>query len=262
MAAAVGPPIGAGTSPRSPSGPATGPQQSSGSSSDGSAPPLPAPSPDAAPPSVAPPPPPPVGPPPPSSTSPRPTERPPAARGNPGPSACRHTSGRGGLFLGGDRPLPPPTDTIQKINVYKDDNLKLTEGDCRRLRRRLAFAISKILGSVAPFCTHPEDRLRAAVEYLEDCVPRLALCESSWGACAVLSRGLRDRKPRRPRVSSGVAATAATAAAPAVPPVIPAAVVAASAATASAGDGGGTAMEATRQQQLAQQQLDFFSQLE
>jgi len=203
-----------------------------------------------------------LGHPPEFSASSSPAGLPSAGRRSPGPSACRRTSGRGRNFVGGDRPLPPPKEAIQKINIYKHDQLQLKDGDCRRLRRRLAFAIDKILGSTAPFCSHPEEQLRAAVDYLEDCVPRLALCESAWGACAVLSHGLRDRKPRPTRVRSGAATADPTEAGPAAAPVGPAAIVAAPAAAASAGVDGGNTMAATREQRLAQQQRDFFSQLE
>lgn len=50
---------------------------------------------------------------------------------------------------------------------------------------------------------HPSARssgkLCAAVQDIEAREPRLAQCESSWGACSVSSRSLRHRLPRKPR---------------------------------------------------------------
>ncbi|KAK1868621.1 hypothetical protein I4F81_011106 [Pyropia yezoensis] len=234
-------------------------------------PPPPPPPPDALPPV------PPEGPTPPLAApgAPRP---PPAAGRDAGPSARRRTSGRGGIFLGGDRPLDHPGRPLQKINVFKRQELQLTRADGRMVRTRVAFAIHQILRCTVPFCSHPEDRLRGAVEYLEGCLPRFALCESSWGACAVLSRGLRHRQLQQRRRSSRRASAAAVAAAdgPAAAPVglaaaaprdgnpAVAAAAAASVAPAAAaeGNGGGAAIVETREQQLAQQQLAFFSELE
>lgn len=154
----------------------------------------------------------------------------PASRGYAGPSAHRHTSGRGGLFFAGDRPLPPPQVSIQKINVFKDKDLQLTARDRRRLRTGVVFAINQVLRSTASFCTHPEDRQRTAVVYLEGRAPSLAMCESAWAACAVLSRGLRHRRIQQRRQMAGSAAVEAgtTGAAP-------------SAAAAAAGTGGSAA---------------------
>lgn len=214
----------------------------------------------------------------PASAAPGAPRPPPAAGRDAGPSARRRTSGRGGIFLGGDRPLDLPGRPLQKINVFKRHELQLTRSDARKVRTGVAFAIHKILRSTVPFCSHPEDRLRAAVEYLEGRLPRFALCESSWGACAVLSRGLRHRQLQQRRRSSCRASAAAVAAADgtAAAPVAPAAAapedgtpsVAAAAAApvapaaAAEGNGGGAAIEGTREQQLAQQQLAFFSELE
>jgi len=165
-------------------------------------------------------------------------------------SARRHLNGRGGLHLGGNRQLLPPTQTILKLNVFKDERLGLTDADRRCLRTRVAFAIDKILKSTGPFCSHPGEKLRIAVGYLEDCVPRLAVCDSSWGACAVLSRSLRNRQPLRPRAAAAGAPTARapTAGAP-------------TAGAPTAGDDCDAPVQATQEQQLAQEQLDFLNQL-
>ena len=61
------------------------------------------------------------------------------------------------------------------------------------MRRWVAFAIAKILWSSKPFCSHAADKLKAAVIYLEEREPRLAVCECAWGACALLSRNIRHR---------------------------------------------------------------------
>lgn len=176
--------------------------------------------------------------------------------GGAGPSAGRHTSGRGGLFFARDRPLPPPDVPIQKINVFTNKDLELTVKDRRRLRTGVAFAINQILRSTAYFCTRHEDRQRTAVVYHEERVPRLAMCESVWGACAVLSRGLRHRRNRQRRKTAGSAAEIAATAAAATSAAAPAAGTGDSA-TETVGGGGDNDAPSAREQQLA-----FFSQLE
>lgn len=114
-------------------------------------------------------------------------------------AARRYRTGRGGIDLGGARPMPAPKPTIIKINIYMDDGLGLGPADRWRMQPRVAFSSDKILQSTLPFCSQPWDKLRAAVSYLEARQPRLARCESSWGACAVLARSLRHRQPRKPR---------------------------------------------------------------
>jgi len=48
------------------------------------------------------------------------------------------------------------------------------------------------------------------VVYLEEREPRLAICEFSWGACAILSRALLNRRLRRPRGPVAASADAGT----------------------------------------------------
>lgn len=162
--------------------------------------------------------------------------------------------------------MPPPKPTIAKINVYKQHALGIPEANHKRIKQGITFAIKHILGSTAPFCEHDEAQIRSAVLFLEEREPRLGVCESGWGACALLSRALSYRRPRKPRAQRRQRAAASPDAAVASTPagdggggsgdVVPA-----------AGDGGGTDGDVvpaagTEEQQLAQQQLDFLNQLE
>jgi len=140
-----------------------------------------------------------------------------------------------------------PKDTIGKICTYQDARLGLSAADRRRLWPRVARAIEKILRSSKPLFSHPGGKLRTAVAYLHDCEPRLALCDSSWGACALLSRSLRGRQLRR--LSAPTAASTGAAAAVAAAP-------------APTGDDGDVKVEATQEEQLVQGQLYFPGQLE
>jgi len=120
------------------------------------------------------------------------------------------------------------------------------------LRTKVGFAIDKILRSRKPFCSNPADRLHAAVVYLEGCVPRLAACDAGWGAFALLSRGLRHRRSRKAGARTVTAAT----------PVVLAAAAPADAAASSTARNGDAPAQATREQELARQQLDRLRQLE
>jgi len=160
-------------------------------------------------------------------------------------------NGRGGVDLGGDRPVPPPNPKISTISIFKKGLLGMTQDDHRRMRKYLASPIDKILCCTLPLCQQDGDRLRSAVVYLEEREARLAVCEFSWGACAILSRALQNRRPRRRR--GRVTARADT-----------------GAPSTTKGDGSGTAgadgdappAQATAEQQLAQQQLDRLNELE
>jgi len=138
------------------------------------------------------------------------------------------------------------------INVFTHKGLGLTEDHRRLLQNRVGFVIDKILRSRKPFCSHPADRLHAAVIYLEDCVPRLAACDAGWGSCALLSRNLRHRWPRKAGARTVTAST----------PVVPAAAASADAAASSTASNCDASAQATREQTLAQQQLDLLRQLD
>jgi len=136
--------------------------------------------------------------------------------------------------------------------VFNDGDLGISEDGHKRIRRSICFAIKHILGSTAPFCEHDEDKLRRAVLFLEEREPRLAVCELGWGACALLSRALSDRRPRQPRRRRVVAVADAGASSTATD----------DGTATNAGDGDAPPAQATEEQQLAQQQLDFLNQLE
>lgn len=191
--------------------------------------------------------------------------------------------------------MQAPKSIIMKINIYKDAGLGLGPADRRRMRPWVAFSIDKILQSTVPFCSQPRDKLRAAVSYLEAREPRLAQCESSWGACAVLSRSLRYRQPRKPhkrrvigggrRVGEGEAGGrqgeggrggrgevgerdgegeggGGGGGEGGGGGGVGAGGGGAAAATASSSVAADASTQPTREQELAQQQVDFFSQLE
>ena len=104
----------------------------------------------------------------------------------------------------GDRSVAPPKGIIAKINVLTEDGggLGLDKGDQQRFKKAVAFAIKHILGGVEPFCDHDEAKLRSAVEFIEKREPRLSVCESGLGACALLSRAVDNRRPRKRRGGS------------------------------------------------------------
>ena len=117
---------------------------------------------------------------------------------------------RGGLDLGGERTELVPRGTISKNNVYGHDALGLSKTDRQRLRRCVKFAIDDILGSSQPLCLQDPERVRRAAVYLEERERRLATCDASWGACALLSRSLNYRRQtqvkRRKRLAAADAA--------------------------------------------------------
>jgi len=125
---------------------------------------------------------------------------PPAVAVRPGPAPAPRCSdhlfmtARGGLDLGGDHTELIPRGTISKNNVYGHDALGFSKADQRRLRRCVRFAIDDILGSARPLCLQDPESVRRAVVYLEERDHRLASCDASWGACALLSRSLNYRR--------------------------------------------------------------------
>ena len=161
---------------------------------------------------------------------------PPSSPPSPLPPLSGH-NGRGGIYIGGICSLPPPSPTIMEINVSKDEGLGLTREDRRQLRIRVGFAITTHVRSRKPFCSHPADPLYAAVVYLEGCVPRLAACDAGWGACALLSHGLRHRRRWKAGARSVTAAT----------PVVPAGAAPADAAASSTASNGNAPAQATRE---------------
>jgi len=119
------------------------------------------------------------------------------------------------------------------------------------MRNCLAFAIDMTLGSTASLCQQDNARLRSAVVYLEEREPRLAVCEFSWGACAILSRALQNHRPSQRR---GRVATGADDGAPGT--------AAGDGSGAERADGEAPPAQAKVEQQVAQKQLDVLNQLE
>jgi len=115
-------------------------------------------------------------------------------------TAGRRTRARGGLFLAvnkyaHERSVPPPTKTIAKNDVLSNDTLGYVTTDGPRVRRVVGSAMSMFLPRVVPLCAQQLDRIVAAIEFVERREPRLRCCIGSWGACALFSRGLKNRKP-------------------------------------------------------------------
>ena len=83
-------------------------------------------------------------------------------------------SARGGLDRGGNRAELIPRGTIALNNVYRHDALGFSDADRRRIRRCVRFAINDMLGSTLLLCMQPPERVRRAVDYLEERESRLA----------------------------------------------------------------------------------------
>lgn len=114
------------------------------------------------------------------------------------PEGHRRTSGRGRV-LGESRPVPPPKESIAKITVFKDGDLGITKDSHTRIKQGINVPIKNMLGIAASFFHQTEAQLRDALLHIEGWELRLALCESGWGASALLSRELSDPRPRQPR---------------------------------------------------------------
>jgi len=76
------------------------------------------------------------------------------------------------------------------------------------MRQCVRFAVTKILDPDESLCRQDPVALRGAVDYLERREPRLAVCESGWGACALLSRSLAYRRQRLRKRQRRVSTTA------------------------------------------------------
>lgn len=90
----------------------------------------------------------------------------------------RLSAGRGGTSLGGPRSIEMPDGAIADVAVYKNDVFGFTMSEQRGLRRAVSFALSHILVCGESFCRQDATKLREAVRYVEERVPRLADYES------------------------------------------------------------------------------------
>jgi len=123
-----------------------------------------------------------------------------------------NTTGRGRLLVDADRSEPVPgSGPIADTCVYKLALCQLAEYDTRRIRQWVRFAVSKILDPDETLCRQHPRALREAVQYLERREPRMAVCESCWGACALLSRSLGYRRQRPRKEQRTVRASAGSA---------------------------------------------------
>jgi len=123
-----------------------------------------------------------------------------------------NTTGRGGLLVDGDWAEPlPGGGAIADICEYKLGLFHFTEEDKRRMRQWVRFAVTKILEPDESPCRRDPAALREAVQYPGGRDPRLAVCESCWGACAFLSRSLGYRRQRLRKKQRQVRASAGSA---------------------------------------------------
>jgi len=109
----------------------------------------------------------------------------------------------------GDRSEPIlGSGAIGSVCVYELELSGFTKDDKRRMRQCVRFAVAKVLDPEESLCRQDPVALREAVEYLEGCEPRLAVCASCWGACALLSRSLAYRRQRLRKRQRWVSTTA------------------------------------------------------
>jgi len=85
----------------------------------------------------------------------------------------------------------PVARSINRMKVVGASPLGIAPTDANRLRalaRRAAADFARGEGERRTFCSQTRAAMEKAITYLEDNEPRLAVCERSWGACALLSR--------------------------------------------------------------------------
>jgi len=120
--------------------------------------------------------------------------------------------GRGELFVDGGRSEPVPgCGAISDECVYELALCNFTEEDKRRMRQWERFAVTKIFHSDESLCRQDPTALCEAVQYLEECEPRLDVCESYWGACALFYCSLGYRRQRLHKEQRQVRASAGSA---------------------------------------------------
>lgn len=131
------------------------------------------------------------------------------------------TSGRGGFEFdkdkhAGRRSVPMPTGkSVNRMKVVGAPELGISAADekeLHRLTKRAATYFEK-----ATFCNQPRATLASAIEFLEDLEPRLAVCQRSWGACALLSRLATNATEYRAQVAKANSAPTPPALATALP---------------------------------------------
>jgi len=80
--------------------------------------------------------------------------------------------------------VPMPTGkSVNRLKVVGAPELVISAADekeLHRLTKRAATYFEKVT-----FCNQPRATLASAIEFLEDLEPRLAVCQRSWGACAL-----------------------------------------------------------------------------
>jgi len=83
----------------------------------------------------------------------------------------------------------PVARSINQMKVVGASPLGIAPTDANRLRaltRRAAADFARGEGERHTFCSQTRAAMEKAITYLEDNEPRLAVCERSWGACALL----------------------------------------------------------------------------
>jgi len=85
----------------------------------------------------------------------------------------------------------PVARSVNRVNFVGASSLGIALADAGRLRalaRRAAAEFARGEGERQTFRSQTRAAMEKAIHYLEGNEPRLAVCERSWGACALLSR--------------------------------------------------------------------------
>jgi len=85
----------------------------------------------------------------------------------------------------------PVARSVNRMKVSGASSLGVAPTDANRLRalaRRAAAEFARGEGERQTFCSQTRAAMEKAIHYLEGKEPRLAVCERSCGACALLSR--------------------------------------------------------------------------
>jgi len=118
----------------------------------------------------------------------------------------------------------PAAKPVNRMQVVGNPGLGIASADALHLRRLTKRAATYFIKDT--FCKQPTVIIASAIEYLEEWEPRLAVCERSWGACALLSRHATNASEYRTQVAAkrgwmptpGEAAAALPATLPPPPP--------------------------------------------
>jgi len=110
----------------------------------------------------------------------------------------------------GRRSVPVPVATsVNRMKVVGELSLGIPATDAKRLRglaRQTAAGLVK--GKGQSFHSQSRALLETAITFFEQKEPRLAVCERSWGACALLSRTITNASDYAGQVAEPAGAAA------------------------------------------------------